>query len=221
MTAMKTTEIPEVPITEFEVADGGTLRIANYAEADTRADFYEHIADFWSRSPQDLADAMDECQPLAWAVHAIYSEARAELETDLQDAQGSGGRHTRRLAALKGRLKGLPEEPEDGAVNWLLGLSSREFEERVVPEIEKWFGEPPDWSFEDDYLPESRTAQGAALKFFRDMAADELETLGVEVIEGEHPGSTYYAAELRGDIDEANRAAEAAGIAVRFSAAKD
>lgn len=218
---MKTTEIPEVPITEFEVADGGTLRIANYAEADTRADFYEHIADFWSRSPQDLADAMDECQPLAWAVHAIYSEARAELETDLQDAQGSGGRHTRRLAALKGRLKGLPEEPEDGAVNWLLGLSSREFEERVVPEIEKWFGEPPDWSFEDDYLPESRTAQGAALKFFRDMAADELETLGVEVIEGEHPGSTYYAAELRGDIDEANRAAEAAGIAVRFSAAKD
>ena len=48
-----------------------------------------------------------------------------------------------------------------------------------------------------------------------------LLTLGVEQIEGDRPGSTYYAAELRGDIDEANRAAEAAGIAVRFSAAKD
>jgi len=220
-TAIKMTEIPEVPTTAFEVADGGTLRMANYAEADTRADFYEHIADFWSRSPQDLADAMDECQPLAWAVHAIYSEVRGELETDLQDAQGACGRHTRRLAALKGRLKALPEEPEDGAVKWILGLSSGEFEERVVPEIEKWFGEPPDWNFEDDYLPESGTAQGAALKFFHDMGADELEILGVEVIEGDRPLSTYYAAELRGDIDKANRAAEAVGIPVRFFAAKD
>ena len=36
------------------------------------------------------------------------------------------------------------------------------------------------------------------------------------IVEGEHPGSTYYAAELRGDIDVANRAAEAAGLRVRF-----
>ncbi len=71
------------------------------------------------------------------------------------------------------------------------------------------------------YLPESGTAQGAALAFFRRMAVDDLETLGVDVVEGEHPGSTYYAAELRGDIDEANRAAEAAGIPVRFVAARD
>jgi hypothetical protein len=40
------------------------------------------------------------------------------------------------------------------------------------------------------------------------------------VIDGEHPGSTYYAAELRVDIEEANRAAEAAGMPVRFVAAK-
>ena len=54
----------------------------------------------------------------------------------------------------------------------------------------------------------------------RGMATDDLETLGVDVVEGEHPGSTYYAAELRGDIEEANRAAEAAGIPVRFASAK-
>ena len=53
------------------------------------------------------------------------------------------------------------------------------------------------------------------------MAADDLETLGVDVIEGEHPGSTYYAAELRGDIDEANRAAKKIGLPVRFVATKD
>ena len=218
---MRTIETSEASITEFEVADGGTLRMANYAEAETRAEFYDHVASFWSRSPKDLAEAMDECQPLAWAVHSIYSDFRDELEADLQDAQGAGSGHKRKLADLKARLQALPEEPEEGAVDWLLSLSPKEFEDRVVPVIETWFGDPPNWNFEDDYLPESGTAQGAALEFFRDMTADELETLGVDVVEGEHPGSTYYAAELRGDIEEANRAAEAAGIPVRFVAAGD
>jgi len=212
---------PAEPVTRFEVCDGGTLRMADYVEAETRAEFYEYVAGFWSRSPKDLAEAMDECQPLAWAVHRIYSEVRDELVADLEDAEGAGGESERRLAALRARLETLPEEPEDGATEWVLSLTSEEFESRVVPEIEKWFEEPPDWSFEDDYLPESGTAQGAALEFFRDMDADDLETLGVDVVEGEHPGSSYYAAELRGDIDEANRAAAAAGIPMRFVAAKD
>lgn len=210
---------PAEPLTVFEVSDGGTLRMANFAEAETRAEFYEYVAGFWSRSPKDLAEAMDECQPLAWAVHSIYSDFRDELAADLQAAQRAGNESKRMLADLKGRLQALPEEPEEGAVDWLLSLTNKEFEDRVVPVIEKWFGEPPNWNFEDDYLPESGTAQGAALEFFRDMTADELETLGVDVVEGEHPGSTYYAAELRGDIEEANRAAEAAGIPVRFVAA--
>lgn len=58
-------------------------------------------------------------------------------------------------------------------------------------------------------------------EFFRDMMVDDLETLGVDVVEDEHSGSTHYAAKLRGDIYEANRAAEAAAIAVRLSAAAD
>jgi hypothetical protein len=48
------------------------------------------------------------------------------------------------------------------------------------------------------------------------MDANSVDLLGVDIVEGEHPGSTYYAAELRGDIDVANRAAEAAGLRVRF-----
>ena len=43
----------------------------------------------------------------------------------------------------------------------------------------------------------------------------------IDIVEGDRPGSTYYAAELRGDMDTANRAAEAAGIPVRFVAAQD
>jgi hypothetical protein len=42
------------------------------------------------------------------------------------------------------------------------------------------------------------------------------ETLGVVVIEGEFPGSTYYAAELTISTEEANRRAETSGLPVRF-----
>jgi hypothetical protein len=175
---------------------------------------------------------MDDCEPLAWVVHEIYSEFRdelaAELEdaedelaAELEDAEDAGTGHKRKVAALKARLEALPEEPWEGAADWLLGLASKEFEARVVPVIEKWFGEAPDWSSEFDYLPESATAQGAALEFFRGMADEDLEILGIDVVEGDHPGSTYYAAELRYDIDAANRAAEVAGILVRFVLAND
>ena len=208
---------PTEPITEFEVTEGGTLRMADFAEAETRAEFYEDVADRWEGSPQDLSDSMDDCQPLAWAVHSLYTDFREELEAEIQSADDEDKPNRRKIAALKAGLEAMPEEPCDGASKkWLLGLTTTEFETRNVPSVQAWFVEPPDWSFEDDYLPESCTAQGAALEFFRSMGADAVDLLGVVVVEGEHPGSTYYAAELRGDIGVANRAAEAAGLRVRF-----
>lgn len=207
---------PNETVTEFVVNDGGVLGMAHYKEAETRADFYDSVAHWWSRSPKNLAHAMDDCQPLAWAVHSIYSDFRDELEGHLQDAQDAGSGSKRKVAGLTAQLKALAQEPEEGAPVWLMSLTSKEFEDRVVPDIEKWFGGAPNWSFEGDYLPDSGTAQGAALEFFRNMMPDELEALGVDVIEGEHPGSTYYAAKLRVDIDDANRAAEAAGLSIRF-----
>jgi hypothetical protein len=209
-------KVPAEPITEFEVTEGGTLRMADYIEAETRAEFYEDVADQWEGSPQDLSDAMDECQPLAWAVNSIYSDFRDEIVADIGAAETDAKHNKRRIGVLKERLKKLPEEPEEGASDWLLGLTTSEFEANVVPQIQAWFSEPPDWNFEDDYLPQTGTAQGAALEFFRSMDANSVDLLGVDIVEGEHPGSTYYAAELRGDIDVANRAAEAAGLRVRF-----
>ena len=43
-----------------------------------------------------------------------------------------------------------------------------------------------------------------------------LDALGVEIIEGEHPGSSYYAAELRQDVDYANQVAREMGLEFRF-----
>ena len=207
---------PAEPITEFEVTEGGTLHLADYAETKTRAEFYEDVAGRWEGSPQDLADAMDICQPLAWSVHHLYTDFREELDADVRSAEDEEKPSRRKIAALKARLEAMPEEPFDGASEWLLELTTTEFEARIVPPIQAWFAALPDWSFENDYLSDSGTAQGAALEFFRRLDADVVVLLNVDIVEGEHPGSTYYAAELRGDIDVANRAAEAAGLRVRF-----
>jgi len=116
-------------VTEFEVDSGGTLSMLGHYQPETRAEFYEDVAGYWSGSPQALADAMDECQPLAWAVHSVYSEFRDELSSDVQEAQKAGTGHKKRLAALQARLRTMPEEPEDGVEAWLLALTTREFEE--------------------------------------------------------------------------------------------
>lgn len=207
---------PVEPSTEFEVTEDGTLRMADFVGAETRGEFYEDAADRWDGSPQELSDAMDECQPLAWAVNSIYSDFRNEIVADIEAAEANAKQNKRRIAVLKARLKQLPEEPDEGASDWLLGLTMSEFEANVVPQIQEWFSESPDWNFEDDYLPQTGTSQGVALEFFRSMDANSLDLLGVDIVEGEHPGSTYYAARLCVDIDAANRAAGAAGLRVRF-----
>ena len=204
-------------IFEFEVdGDSGTLTVANFVQLTTRSEFYEDIADSWGDSPQELFDAMSECQPLVWEVQSIYSEVRDEIESTLDDAQSNASANQPRITALKKRLANLPEEPEEGAADWLLSLTTDEFESRVTSTIERWFDDEPNWGFEEDYLPSGWSAQGVALNYFRSMDEKLLDLLGVVIVEGDHPGSTYYAAELKTDIADANALAVKYQLDIRF-----
>lgn len=204
------------PVIDFDVNSSGTLSLSNFTELETRAEFYDSVSGSWSQSPASLAEAMDECPPLAWAVHSIYSGIREEIQFDFDATTGQSGILEKRSNALKARLNAMPEEPEEGAESWLLTLTNSEFEDHVVPEIEEWFNSSPDWNWEDDYLPKDSTAPGAALQFFQRMDGEHLDVIGVVIVEGDHPGSTYYAAELEIDLETANKAAIKAGIPVRF-----
>ena len=82
-------------------------------------------------------------------------------------------------------------------------------------EIEAWLNDGPDdadWELAD---LTGVTGRGDALHFFREQR-DISELFDVDIIEGAHPGSSYYAAELRMDIAEANALAVTKGIPIRF-----
>lgn len=200
-------------LTQFEVCEGGTLKMANFIDAKIRSEFYEDVAsDPWQRSPTDLADAIAYCQPLAWEVEKIYSECRDELLYNIDEEDPD----LVKIKSLEAMLALMPEEPDDGLKDWLEQVDSETFNDIIVPQLKSWFSEPPDRTWEDGYLPELGTAQSAALYFFRDMDQVSKSMLGVTVVEGQHPGSSYYAAELRISISKANAAAKKSGIPVRF-----
>ena len=71
-------------------------------------------------------------------MNSIYSDFRDEIVADIGAAETDAKQNKRRIAVLKERLKKLPEEPAEGASDWLLGLTTSEFEANVVPQIQEW-----------------------------------------------------------------------------------
>ena len=70
---------------------------------------------------------------------------------------------------------------------------------------------------DDEYIDEPMSGQDMAYKMFSDGCySGESEILGIEIVEGDHPGSSYIAAELLTPVDLANKKAEELDLDFRF-----
>lgn len=200
--------------TVLEVDDGKALWLAGYESPDTRAGIYEI-------SPDDVTDAKtllglaEDCVPLADHLRNEFEIYRSDLEDESAGLEEGGGKAGARAKALRAQLKRLPEDPEEGPAVWLPAMTAEEFAP-LRESIAGWLADSPDWGYEEDYFPNPADGRTAAMQLLQSEDRDILDTLGVVIIEGEHPGSTYYAAELDKPIAEANRAAERLGLAYRF-----
>lgn len=191
----------------FEVTDSGTISFADFQEPQTRGDVYclevrdlddvDALIDFGQRSP------------LGYKLQSVYDEYRGALEAELANGLTSERRR------LKKRLSRLPDDPDGGWVAWL-EAEPKEAREAYANTIETFLADPPDWGNEYDWMPDDANAQGAAYQYFIREDIELLDTLGVVVVEGDCPGSSYFAAELRVPVEAANEAAQAAGIPIRF-----
>lgn len=93
--------------------------------------------------------------------------------------------------------------------DWVLKGSVSEHKQR----IEDWL----QGDLDPDDVPSSLTPVGSALNYFNSLDAALVRKLGVVIIEGEYPGSSYYAAELRVPLKEADESAKQLGLPIEFS----
>jgi len=194
----------------FDVQEYGAIWVSDFNEPATREEAYGFsIGDADFRRPYALI-RFAESNSLNYRLQDIYEDYRCELR-DISESDSSA---TARRAAKK-RLARLPDDPDYGWQVWL-EVEQEKAWVKLRPEIEEFLKEAPDWS-ESENLPESANAQGAAFLYFRDCEDPEvLDQLGIVVIEGDRPGSTYFAAELTIPVDEANRIARENDYPYRF-----
>lgn len=207
---------PVAALAFYEVAaHGGTLTDPKVAAPKVRAEVFERLMPGAIRTTNALICEVEGCTPLASHFSLLAEAHLACIEEELEDEDSGLGFVARcRLAFLAAALR---HDPDSGWREWVehegdTGLAN--FKEC----IEDWLSEAIDWD-EAEWFDSHWSGQEAALGFFSDLDVKVRKLLGVVVIEGEHPGSSYYAAELRGAIGPANEAAQALGLAFRFRAA--
>lgn len=178
----------------FVVSEYGTLSYANMEEPRTRRE----AGRFGAADTIDVNDV--ECYwSLRSRIQALYA-GRLEEE-----------------ALARGEApewRELFDKAEEACLDWFARATGAE-REAIVREIEEWLEEPPDGEEWEDFYKQS-DPQGLAYCRFVYEDREICEQLGIVVVEGEQPGSSYFAAELRGNVDEANRIAEARGWSLRF-----
>jgi hypothetical protein len=109
-------------IREFEVSDDGTLREPDFPEPEKRYQCYEAVFNWWDRSQKDLTNAMEECQPLAWEVHSLYSNFRENLAAEIETAENEEQPDAEKIATSRqgwhGCPKNLRKARKTGCLGW-------------------------------------------------------------------------------------------------------
>jgi hypothetical protein len=194
----------------FEVSDYGSISFAGFAEPQTRAEAYS--MDIRDLDDIDTLQRFAEQSRLSNRLRDSYSIYRDDLIHQMDEAPSPAMRRR-----IKKRLAKLPDDPDSGWMTWL-EVEPRQARAEFADAIAEFLDAPPDWGNEYEFLPDYANAQGAAYRYFDGQDQALLEALGVVIVEGDCPGSSYFAAELRVSVEEANCAAQAADIPIRFKA---
>lgn len=200
------TVLSEDPVV-FLVDRAGSLTRQGDLEPKIRSDVYD-IATRYIEGIEALIDEVDAHDELRGHFQSLAEEERFALTESDDHAPAPMSKKTATiLAALA--------DPDDGWQEWL----RLEGEPRLpffVAQIDAWLAAPVNW-LQCDFWPPGWSSQERCMEFFQQLDADIVEALGVVIVEGDRPGSTYYAAELVRDVAEANRAAAALDLPFRFT----
>jgi len=193
----------------FEVSGYGTLADADCQAPRTRRQAYGY----------SLTDIDGEVLEAHWCLRQpVIDRYRAVLEEAARAEAAFYAAHPEEvdLEDLDLQDVDLDDLAEEGWPDWFARASAAE-RAPIEARFEAWLDE--DLDDEDvEQLYRTATAQGRAYTYWACEEEEVLEALGVVIIEGDCPGSSYLGAELRTPIATANQVAEARGWEVRFIA---
>ena len=193
-------------LTIYEVSEFYTITDPNIKLPEIRSDVFNiWVEDI--NSIDKLVSAIEDCTPLETHFQELGQSRKGEIEDEIECTSG----------AKKKRLKALAQALDDydyGWKNWLQ-LEGVKTLPAHIKTIVHWLSSPVDMC-ESDWFPNDWSGQGYAKSFFESLDADVRDALGVEIVEGCHPGSSYYAAELRNSVEDANRVARKLRLDFKF-----
>ena len=192
----------------FEVNDAGTIAQPDEREPRVNSDVYDIWVAFL-KTPNDLIEEVDQYDELRGHFQSLAATELEDVEMQL-DTEGLSGLKRKRLLALQAAF----EDEDNGWQDWVR-LGGLQALPRHKDALDQWLAARVNWG-QSDFWPRGWNSQGEALSFFQQLDGDIVDALGVVIIEGEHPGSSYYAAELRMPIAETNEASELLGLPFRF-----
>lgn len=203
----------------FEVGEFGAIVEPGVPEPTIRSDVFD-VWDRERREPEHLIGEVEVIAPLVSAFQGLAADELADLEHQLsmlddRDAYDGADLPSADRGRLERRIAEIAD-PDDG---WkaLVRRDGTAGIDRYWDFIDAWLEEPIDWG-ESDWFPSDWHGQGKALAFFRSLDGEVLDEIGVVIVEGDCPGSSYFAAELREELAEANAAAQRLGLPFRFRA---
>ena len=194
----------------FSVDAHGTITEPDYPQRETWGEIFSiYIAGI--KTPEDVVREVDRCILLGEHFSVLAS---AELDSLLEDVDSDIEPSPARRRHINQVIVALEADPDEGWYDWIQ-LEGQAGVERFKDMIADWADEPANYS-QTEYFPANYGAQGMAMVFFESLGQKTLNALGVIIVEGEHPGSSYYAAELRNDIKSANETAAELELPFRF-----
>lgn len=198
----------------FEVEEFGALRATWVREPRVYRDLYPDFEGAEVHKVDDLIDLAESCYPLALFFGALAERVAERLQVRV-DELDSLPFHDEDVDDLQEQIE-LLQDVDKGWKAWLESLIGAD-PSYFRGLLDKWLDSTIDWH-QSEWFPSSYGPRGAALNFFENFPSETLEALGVELIYGDSPGSTHYAAELRIHRELANAAAARLGLALRFVA---
>ncbi len=202
-------EVTQHP-TVFHVDEYNTITVPGIKEPEIRSDVYGDSTKSID-SIDDLVHQVESCEPLADYFRRLCNDELDEWEAELAGA-GLTSQRRRQLMRWAERAG----DPYDGWQEWVR-INGDQHLSTYKRLIDDWLADSYDLS-EVEWFAATAGGQGAAFQFFQQLPPDTLKRLGVVIVEGDHPGSTYFGAELRVDVGDANRQAAEMGLPIMFSA---